>query len=67
MPLKLILHCEECPYARTGYFPAIIIKGDRHADKLNHTLTARRLDGSLFEVLGADKCREVVFRPRRYL
>lgn len=39
-PTRLKVFCLECPHKENGFFPKVLIKADKHADKMGHEMTA---------------------------
>lgn len=39
-PTKLKVYCLQCPHRDSGYFPKVLNKADKHADKTGHQMSA---------------------------
>lgn len=44
-PFKLKVRCDGCIWKRTGWYPGILMKADKHAGDRYHTLSVSRMDG----------------------
>lgn len=47
-PTLLRVYCLECPHIDTGYFPQVLNKADKHADKTGHEMSAFTVKGYFY-------------------